>query len=175
LIEKSEDTDTISAIKEICHRLKDIANLYATISRSKFDTLRTSKITVVTKDVSGDYYRRVNESAYILFVLGDTLNNSQYKIKYKKLIISMWKSGVYLLYKHADVMYNREPFTEEIKEYSDKIRIYQSDYVEPNVDLLWRSYDKAKKLNKIVWIAIIDNSIRSNICNSNANNIWQVR
>ena len=131
LIKDKEDDETIqkAALTEISLRNKMISSMLFNAARNHYEGIDSS----IKHNYTQEYINNAAASAQIMYNFGDEVE-AKFDGKYSDISIQSWKDGVNIHKEYVKYLQNKAANINLINSYGDKIRKYDSSYVNPNVD-----------------------------------------
>lgn len=131
LIKDNETDETLqkAALEEISLRNTMISSMLFNAARSHYEGIDSS----IKHNFIQEYCNNASSSAQIMYIFGDEVD-AIFEGKYSDISISAWKSGIGIHKEYVKYLENKEMNINLINSYGDKIRKYDSSYVNPNVD-----------------------------------------
>ena len=131
LIKEHETDDTLqeAALTEICLRNTVIANMLSGAAKSHYEGIDGS----IQGNYTQEYVNNAAASADIMYVFGNLIE-SLFEGKYSALSVKAWKAGIDIHKQYVKYLQDKTGNINLINSYGDKIRKYDSSFVNPEVD-----------------------------------------
>ena len=131
LIKEKEEDETLqkAALTEISLRNAMISSMFFNAAKSHYEGIDAS----IQHNFIQDYCNNAAASAQIMYNFGDEVE-AKFEGKYSDISIQGWKKGIEIHKEYVKYLQDKTGNINLINSYGDKIRKYDSSFVNPNVD-----------------------------------------